>query len=79
MVADTIPIECIQGLQRLEDLIESVKQAGDFLVNGVMEIPLPIVAVAGLGCDETAESAELNKPPVYDAVEFFPAIAGVNW
>jgi len=49
MADDSIRIEYNQELRPLEELLEGVERAGDFFVNGTVEIPLPKVEIAGVG------------------------------
>jgi hypothetical protein len=49
MAADSIRIEYNQDLKSLEELLSGVERAGDFFVNGAVEIPMPRMEVEGVG------------------------------
>ena len=49
MAQDSIQIEYNQDFKLLERLLSGVKRAGDFFVNGTLEIPMPRVEVQGVG------------------------------
>jgi hypothetical protein len=49
MADDSIRVEYNQDLKPLEQLLEGIERAGDFFVNGAVEIPLPKVEIVGVG------------------------------
>jgi len=49
MSDDAIRIEYNESLEPLETLLKGVERAGDFFVNGAVEIPMPKVEVDGVG------------------------------
>ncbi len=49
MSGDSISVNYNQDLKPLEKLLEGVKRAGDFFVNGTVEIPMPKLEIKGVG------------------------------
>jgi hypothetical protein len=49
MSDDAIQIQYNEELKPLGDLLAGVERAGDFFVNGAVELPLPKVEVEGVG------------------------------
>ncbi len=49
MADNSIRVEYNQDLKPLGELLEGVERAGDFFVNGVVEIPMPKMEVEGVG------------------------------